>query len=374
MSSLSLQLDPIDPADARDEVRFGTLGEDQRAAVWIGARPSPTVAHESIAPLADAPSEAGEGAYLELLPTGVRLVELEPPEDLIRYVIAQVLLGLQALHKAGGSHGAVDDRHIVIGLDGEVVLFGRGRRPGSPHTDVLSAMDLLPPGMDITVPGLDAAGNAQRMLDSIGAAPRARLSGWARTVKLGSVDEITSNLGPEGDATGLLDRYEVQSEVGLPHEETQDDDSSTQMSLGSTLWRSLIANPVNPAPPDRFTALEGKPSRAVRQLLKSEALLRLDLPTAGPIPPFVIEELEDSGLDDPTTRTQTLRSFDLPPPPGVSRPEPVLSPTGSLADYRPNTTESAPATRHRNEVPWVSLLLVATATAALVSLVLYLFG
>jgi hypothetical protein len=226
--------------------------------------------------------------------------------------LSQVLRALAALHAEGLHHGNVDDGHIMLGLEGQVVLFGAGRRPGSPTTDVLSAMDLLPPGADITVPEIDASANAARMEDSLTSGARARLSGWVRTLgsSVGHFDEVVRDVGPENDSTGLLDRYEADA-PNQDVDELKDEDSSTQMNAGSALWRTLAAPPLNTPPDGRFDAVLGVPSKAIQQLLQTERLMRVDVPAVGPVEPFVVDAAPGIEGDDESTHTALAPSAEL---------------------------------------------------------------
>lgn len=289
-------------------MRFATLAGKGRVAVWPGTPTEHSVEHAALAPVV----LVGDGIYAELLPTGVRLIDAEPPPELARYIVSQVLHALAALHAAGLHHGDVDDAHVMLGLDGQVVLFGAGRGPGAPNTDVLSAMDLLPSGADITVPGIDATANAERMEDSLTPGARARLSGWVRThgMAFGRFDEVSRDLGPENDSTGLLDRYEADA-PNQAVDEIKDEDSSTQMNAGSALWRTLAAPPLNTPPEGRFDSVDGVPSRAIQQLLLSERLMRLDVPAVGPVEPFVVDAALGVEGDDESTHTALAPSAEL---------------------------------------------------------------
>jgi hypothetical protein len=310
VSATDLQFDPFDPADARESVRFATLAGKGRVAVWPDVPAAKRIEHPALAPVVYISDT--EPMYAEQIPEGVRLIDAEPPTELSRYIVSQVLRALAALHSAGLHHGDVDDGHVMLGLDGQVVLFGAGRRPGSPNTDVLSAMDLLPAGADITVPEIDATANAGRMEDSLTPGARARLSGWVRTLasSVGHFDEVIRDVGPENDSTGLLDRYEADA-PNHDVDEIKDEDSSTQMNAGSALWRTLAAPPLNTPPEGRFDSVLGIPSKAIQHLLQTERLIRVDVPAVGPVEPFVV----DAGLgiegDDESTHTALAPSAEL---------------------------------------------------------------
>ena len=300
----------FDPADAREPVRFATLAGVGRVAVWPGAPTESRAEHPALAPVVY--TSETESIYAELIPTGVRLIDAEPPRELSRYIVSQVLHALAALHAAGLHHGDVDDGCVMLGLEGQVVLFGAGRRPGAPHTDVLSAMDLLPSGADITVPGIDATANAERMEDSLTPGARARLSGWVRThaAAAGHFDEVVRDVGPENDSTGLLDRYDADA-PNQDIDELKDEDSSTQMNAGSALWRTLAEPPLNAPPDGRFNGVLGVPSQAIQHILRTERLMRVDVPAVGPVEPFVVDTAPGIEGDDESTHTALAPSAEL---------------------------------------------------------------
>ena len=379
VSATTVQLDPFDPADSREDVRFGTL-DDARVAVWNGTPPEGTPEHECVAPVLPLQEEDNGARYAEVIPEGIRLIEAEPPTDVARYVVARVLRALCALHAAGLHHGNIDERTVAIGLNGEVVLFGRGRRPGAPNTDVLAAMSLLPPGADITVPGLDAEGNAERMEDSLPAGVRARLAGWVRTLAAGRVDEVVPDVGPENDSTGLLDRY-APDEAEFTADVNPDEDSSTQMNLGSTLWRTLAAPPLHEPPPNRFAATRGQPSQAVARILSNERVLRHDVPTIGPIEPFVVDTpASPTDLDDDSSHTALGNPNQ---PRGPARPDPdhelrAITPRpADIPRVQPPTPRPTPTPRQtpkEDGTPWMMLILVGVGTGAIVAGLLWYGG
>ncbi len=310
VSATDLQFDPFDPADAREPVRFATLAGKGRVAVWPGAPNERSIEHPALAPVVFT-SDTGP-IYAEQIPAGVRMIDAEPPSELSRYIVSQVLHALAALHAAGLHHGDVDDGNVMLGLEGQVVLFGAGRRPGSPNTDVLSAMDLLSSGADITVPGIDAGANAGRMEDSLTPGARARLSGWVRThvTAVGHFDEVVRDVGPENDSTGLLDRYAGDSQ-DQQVDELKDEDSSTQMNAGSALWRTLAAPPLNTPPEGRFNSVLGVPSKVIQHLLTTERLMRIDVPAVGPVEPFVVDSAPGVEGDDESSHTAFAPSAEL---------------------------------------------------------------
>jgi hypothetical protein len=310
VSATDLQFDPFDPADAGESVRFAMFAGNSRVAVWPDVPNQAEVKHPALAPVVFVDDTGA--LYAERIPLGIRLLDAEPPHELSRYIVSQVLRALAALHAQNLHHGDVDDAHVMLGLDGQVVLFGTGRGPGAPNTDVLAAMDLLPAGADITVPSVDASANAARMEDSLAPGARARLSGWVRTLgaAVGRFDEVIRDVGPENDSTGLLDRYETDAQ-NLDDDELPDEDSSTQMNAGSALWRTLAAPPLNKAPNIRFDSVMGVPSRAVQHLLATERLMRVDVPAVGPVEPFVVDASPTIERDDESSHTTLMPTAEL---------------------------------------------------------------
>lgn len=367
MTLADLQLDPPDPADAGDVVRFGLLAEAGRVALWPGRPPEPDIQHPCIAPLVPDVEVEGEPGYAERLPDGVRLVEQElPDEALYRYVAARVLRALEALHQSGVTHGAVGERTVFLSTSGEVVLFGRGRTPGTVSGDVLAAMALLPPGADITMPGLVAHATAQFVEERVEPDARARLAAWVRQSR-GRVEEVLPDLGEEPDATGLLDRYEGGG--GPPAvDEPGDEDSSTQMNLGATLWKVLAAPLVHPLPPDRFAATRGRRSHALVALLAEERPHPLPTPTAVAIEAFVVGSALAEESDDDSSHTAqgplTEMAAEVAARAADRRRTPEPSPSPAARQLPP----APPATG----LPWASLVLAALGGGAVVGLVMWL--
>lgn len=362
-----LLLERADPADARDEVRFGVLDGRRRVAVWAGKAPSPRVSHPNVAPIALELDAGAMAQYAEEIPDGVRMVEQDLPEEHALYVVTQVLAGLAAMHAVGLLHGAVGERRVVLGRDGRVVLFGGGRtRGGVAQGDVLGALGLLPPGLDVTMPGAGAAEAAEQLSSRIPADSRDRLADWVANVAPELVDEVVPDGAPEeSDDTGLLDRYEENPQIARSVDEPGDEDSSTQMNVGGTLWRALVA-PLEHAPPhDRFSRVEGRPSEAIQALLAAEMVMALPLPNTSSIDVFVVDTPDADDPDFESSNTVRGPIVDVALAEAALRAAEARAAAGTTLPLPEVATTTQPGATRTVPVSWLlgALLLGAVGSA-----------
>ncbi len=297
-----------------------------RLVLWPGEPPARVPDHASVAPIVLEGWLNGEVAYAEQLPPGVPAARGRLPTDLSAYVVARVLDALRFLHDLGESHGEVGPDRIALGLDGEVVLFGRGRHSGLPRVDRVACLSLLHGEREHTLVNLDLDG---LLAEVSAAAPEdgaQRLAAWVRAqqrdpgpgpervtfhLEAGdAVDEIVPDLGPDRGEGGLLERWAVTTSPGRTPPDITEEVSSTAPVMGITLWNRL-SSPLPDAPPDRFAAVSGTPSRALRDLLAEDPPDPLPGPLVGPLPAFV---LEGSQFDDQPTIVGAPRVTESAPP------------------------------------------------------------
>jgi hypothetical protein len=274
---------------------------EERVALWSGVPPR-VPADDRLAPVVLVGEIDGRPMYAEKLPRGPLLSELEVPEALRSYVLAEVLQAVHALHQGGTAHGGVGASAVVLGEDGRVVLAGAGRQGGRETLDLFAALTLFPSMSDVTLHDAEVAGLIEEMrarahehaqeelalfvlrqaLEPVVVAQAVLLVGANED----AVDEIVPDLGPERtDSHGILDRWAVTTTTGG---DVTEEVSATSPGLAVTLWNRLLAPPEHPPPPDRFAQVEGKPSRAIIGLLTEQHPEILPLPVAAGIGAFVV--------------------------------------------------------------------------------------
>jgi hypothetical protein len=241
--------------------------------------------------------------YTEQLPRGVWMSDHQPPDELLPFVVAELRSGLSVLHEVGEVHGAVGPDRVFLGLDGEVVLCGRGRRGAAREIDVAMALSLLVVDEDITI----TEDMATELAEQGPPDAREQLGTFVRGVYEeptvvdqvvllvdegeGTVDEVVPDIGVEKGGKGLLDRWSATTTGGVTPDaidlsDTTQEMSATQVGLDISIWRRVSA-PLQSAPPDdRFDAIEGSPSRAIRSLLAEEPPEVLPVPLGGRTDPF----------------------------------------------------------------------------------------
>lgn len=277
---------------------------ERRLVLWSGV-PSVRVDHPVIAPNVLDGELDGRRTYGEAIPRGLWLAAVDLPDAFQGYVVGRLLDGLSALHEAGIAHGGVQRGKVVLGVDGEVVLVGAGRHPGREVLDLLS-LDGLASARDApTLEPSDPGSRARELAVRSGNEDRARLAAWVaerlvdepvvQTVVVVSldavdaVDEVVIDLGPEltDGGRGILDHWSHTGTSGTVSEVTSEV-ASTQHALAVTLWGRLSSGARAQPPPERFAAVQGVSSRAIRAILADEAPEPLPLPLLASPGPFVI--------------------------------------------------------------------------------------
>jgi len=336
------------------------LSPDERLVVWEGLPPLPGPEEACLAPVVLTGEVQGRRAYAERVPRGLRLSEVALPRELSPWVVSRVFQALLALRRAHQVHGAIGPDRVVLGVEGEVVLFGRGRRGGIQALDTIAASALLPEADPIdrdeeeTLPGEQAALLALQLAEQCRAGDRERLAAWVAG-QLGTdepteqllfdvtapvdqgADEVVPDIGPDSAGGGLLDPW--ASTTGSASEQTAEvtDGGGSAERLALSLGSRLAAPSAPPPPPGRFDAVQGIASRGVRQLVSSEPPPRLPAPLDGAV----------TGLLD--TATPGPRRVEDPIPPG--------------ADDEP--TQRAPVSQE-GRGPAASEVVIAVALLALV--------
>lgn len=356
MSTVSLRLLAREPGGLGD-FRLAIHGADERVAVWNGVPPPDVGPHANVAAVVLEGEVDGRRAYAEAVPRGVRPSVHPPPPELLGFIVAEILVGLQFLHDAGEVHGGVGPDRIVLGTRGEVILVGRGRQGGHARLDWVSALSLLPRDAETTLLEADASRLGAQMRAQSPPGARGLLAAWVRGVidegrvveeiHLGlaeaadAVDEIVPDLGPDLATGGILDQFTGTStpgittgevtagdvtlgEVTAPEVTAADvtsDGLSDQDSAdgGTSLWSALSSPLSHPAPAGRFDAVKGVPSAGLRSLLEREGLDALVGPLVGTIGPFVVA---NPRYEDQPTMVGPM-GFTEPPPARRTRPPSV---------------------------------------------------
>jgi hypothetical protein len=247
---------------------------DERVVLLHGYRPRNAPSHRAIAPVVLAGEVDERLVYVERIPDGALLADVVLPADLYAVVVRDVLDGLDTLHEAGLVHGAVAADRVAIGVDGEVVLFGRGRSGGSARIDVADALGLFP---DARALAAGSAAAAARLIgEDVLPDDRHRLAEFVAESRVsstevsshpivltlrGDVDEVVPDLGEESGGEGLFDAGTGHSESTATRTEGVPTDRSR------ALWGQVAAPMLHAPPSGRFGAVQGVPSRAILTLV-----------------------------------------------------------------------------------------------------------
>jgi hypothetical protein len=324
MSLLPLHVLHAEPSADFGELRLASQpGEGgSRWIVWDGLPPPAAGSSPFVAPVALSGEIDGKLAYAELVPRGVRLSDTALPAALSPFVAAGVVEAVEALHDLGLTHGRIDADRVLLGSDGRVVLFGRGRRPAHPDDDHAALLALLA-SLGIRAP--DATLRAVREALSGGSAPEDReaLAAFVAVqlptptpplavlhLRTGpsddSLDEILPDIGSDPvEERGLLDPQTSPSGTGDP-------EPTAELTLGSaqaggappmalSLWTRLAAPPRHTPPPDRFRECAHLPFEGLRALLLAEGPEAVPTLIGGDVGPFLTlgADAEPSGAWPP---------------------------------------------------------------------------
>lgn len=321
----------------------GAPGE--RLLVWEGLIPVPLAEHPSVASVVFTADLDGRRVYAERVPRGVRLDDVDLPPGVQELVVVRLLEGVAHLHRHRLLHGNVTKAHVFLGVHGEVVLGGRGRKGGIPALDLVAAVGMLPGPGEETLPGesaeLAAAELSRRVPpDALGRLAALVESRIATHVPLARItlgtslaegtDEVVPDLGPDHSDHGILDRWGTTTATGSTGETTPaartDAGAGPAIDQKEELWSRVarvVATPMD-AGPDL--------PRVVRELLASEATVVLGMPTVVDDAPTQ-ERREEFGDEPPTA---VRRALSQAPPeltaPTASPAVPALSRAGRLAE------------------------------------------
>ncbi|TVQ91436.1 MAG: hypothetical protein EA397_10320 [Deltaproteobacteria bacterium] len=330
MSIITLHVLHRESSDDFGELRIAALpdGDGERVVVFDGLPPNEIGAHPGLPSSSLQGDLDGKRAYTEEVPRGVRLSDHPLPAALGPVVGAKLLAAMRAIHDQGGVHGLICAQRVQLGVEGEVVLFGRGRRGGSPELDrealstLLDAIQAPGEGLDLE----EREGWLQAEPDqtqALAAHVRRVMPGQGTILdqlylrvgaNLDSIDEVIPDLGTDPGANdGLFDPWGTTTGTGDHTAElTSNEARTTGPPLAMHLWTTLAAPPKHPCPPDRFAEVDGEPSRGIRALLADEAPDTLPALIGGDIPPFLLNQTdEDSDPIAPLGLSATYGSSTL---------------------------------------------------------------
>lgn len=320
---------------------------DERLMLWEGLSPLPIPDHVNIAAVSHTGDLGGRKAYIERLPVGYRLDEVQLPHELMIYVVVHVLDAIAHLHLHRQLHGALRPDRVWLGMGGEVVLFGRGRRGGLQSMDLVAAVSLLPQFGDETLPGESADLAAHELRRHVPRDARAKIVAFLQKKGVPVVapqelvdldvdagtDEVVPDFGDDSTGgDGILDRW---STTTGSHGETTPAVTTTSPNVADPLWAAVdraLETPLDTANV-RPSALRG-----LRQILAEEGPEMIRVPAAGPLPrPTPLPDTEDqptaiqAGFSAPAAEDRTARMpVYRPPPPSIPPTNPWRRPVELL--------------------------------------------
>lgn len=317
-----------------------------RVILWEGLAPLPVPEHPNIAPIVLSGDLDGRRAYAERVPNGLRLDEIDLPAEFAELVVVRVLEGLAHLQRHRQVHGTVAADRVIIGPDGTIVLFGRGRRGGIAGLDLVAGVSLLPGPGEETLPGESAELAAQELSRRVPPGAAAALAEWARArippppqpieqivLTVGGpaegTDEVVPDLGPDTGDSGLLDRWSVttSSGTGETTPAAHGDHDPPTPNLADELWARVALYADRSPPDDRFAAVAGQPSRGLRAVLGDEWPDVLPAPLVGDVARLGPVHRMETGEDMPTVvRNQLAAALGEHTETGVSPLRPVARP------------------------------------------------
>jgi len=316
MSVVQLHLIHIEDSTDFGELRLAVPPGDEggRLIVWDGIPPAPVRESPLIAPTVLQGDSDGRRVYAERVPRGMRLSEMDLPPALAPLVASRIVQAVAHLHATQAAHAMVHARRVLIGTDGRVVLFGRGRRPGTQDEDLASLLTVLrdlglrPPdgSLEEMLEVLKSAigpedGEALAALVATELPPTGTLVGQL-TVRIGpsadSLDEVLPDIGSDPiHERGLFDPYTSASTTddGERTAELHPDEvpASAEDPLALSLWTRLAAPRRDAGAASRFRAVAGEPSAALRALVLAEAPATLPASIGGVIAPFMLLDHDD---------------------------------------------------------------------------------
>lgn len=305
------------------------LEPDARVALWEGLPPPAIPEHPGIATVVLQGDLEHHRCYAEQVPQGMRLSDVHVPASLSAWVGAKLLDALLALHEGGEVHGRIAPDRVVLGVDGRVVVIGRGRRGGTEEHDRDDVRAIL---RALGVQGTTE--EPRRLCDRLTAAadptdgqalgslitsrrPEGRKVIERLHLHVGpmpsSLDEVVPDLGPDKAEPGLLDRWALTSQnTGESTAELTDGGRTAASPMVLTLWTRLAAPPEHPMPGARFRQVQGVASRGLQVLLAEEPPDGLPALLAGDVPPFLLGDTE-SPTDHPFHDTFETTDPELTP-------------------------------------------------------------
>lgn len=334
MNRVTLHILHSEPSDDFGELRLARIHEQPgaRVALWDGLPPPAIPETTNIAPTAIQGDIDNHRAYAEALPDGLRLGQVDLPARLAPCVGVGMIHALLALHHAGQHHGVLVPQRVMLGLDGGVVIFGRGRREGSREHDTEQALAILR-SLSIAPASTGLREIYDELRTEVSSEDREALAAFIAqamprsppitshvTLQIGpahdSLDEVLHDLGTDpSEGHGLLDpytAYPTAPDAEYTAELTSGSiDTTGGQPLALSLWTRLAAPPQHAAPLDRFNEIDGSPSQCLKELLHDEATDTLPTLIGGEVNPFLLRASDTT--EETPLRGQTLDAFEYTP-------------------------------------------------------------
>jgi hypothetical protein len=257
-------------SDGSHAIASPGVAPDDRVILWYGLPPAAIDDMPGIAPIVSAGHIDHRMAYAERVPPGVPMTRVALTPGAQATVATKVRAAIDTLHRQGLVHGSLRDDRIWLGVHGEVVIFGRGRRGMSPGDD-LSAFEQLFSNNNAD-PDDTLAAIVRGAADPTPTPPAEMV---ALTIGLAdAADEVVPDIGPDRGHDGLLDRWGDTStgrgDTNEPTPEITADGRGPTARLREQFWGD-VSRLLQTAPaPNRFADVDGQPSRAIRAILAEE--------------------------------------------------------------------------------------------------------
>ncbi len=211
---------------------------EARSTLWPGLRPPAPPAHPALPRHRAEVRLEGDPAWVEARPLGAPLGDLGLAPEAAAWALADACQALAVLHAAGRTHGDLTPAHVLVAVDGSVVVAGSGVREGHPEGDLAAVLQMvgnlrdaglsletLPPdaqALEVLLrdrSGLDEAAARSILAEAARAAvhpvpERAPILRLALATRPGGLlDEVGPTLDPAVEATGTRSEWSEPGDV-----------------------------------------------------------------------------------------------------------------------------------------------------------------